>query len=379
LPTIMQRPARRAAAARAPGEPDASLVDIMRRVNEAHATVSLPVRATAAALPERELKDDERHQLQRQSIVNTLRHEGLASPALSIVEFGAGDAALSREAWRAQAGGRFCVVDKNPKRTLQLERARSYGGAPAGFMPSVVCADVCELEPDELRGAVEPGEGANVMLCNHLCGDALDEAVRCSVSAWHSRAPGSLAGVMAVTCCHDGCSWGSYLGKAFLVRCGLDGPAEFEQLRRWSRLAPRRNVPSAGRERVVREATRLGVSCDAAVQLGVRCRELLDTGRALHLQALGFEVALVKHVDFRVTADNVMIQAVHRPAMAAASTPTARAVGERTEAGPCETCSSADADGLFSPAELAAEHQMRHLSVAALGRPKPTEEVAARA
>eukprot|EP00966_Prymnesium_polylepis_P172515 3989940-Prymnesium_polylepis.1 len=65
--------------------------------------------------------------------------------------------------------------------------------------------------------------------------------------------------------------------------------------------------------------------------------------------------------------------------MAAASTPTARAVGERTEAGPCETCSSADADGLFSPAELAAEHQMRHLSVAALGRPKPTEEVAARA
>ena len=115
--------------------------------------------------------------------------------------------------------------------------------------------------------------------------------------------------MLAVTCCHDGCARESYLGRTFLEECGLGSEADFDMLRRWSRLAPRRNAPSAGRERVIREAARLGISCDAAAELGLRCRQLLDSGRALYLERLGFEVALVRHVDFRVTADNVMIQA----------------------------------------------------------------------
>ena len=146
--------------------PQRQLVLTMQRVDTAHERLALPIRVADCALPEHQLQDDERHNLQRGSLIDTLRREGLASPSLSIVEFGAGDAALSRECWRRGTAGRFCVVERNPKRAAQLERARSVGGTPAGFMPSVLCADVCDLEPDELRGAVESGRGSNVMLCN---------------------------------------------------------------------------------------------------------------------------------------------------------------------------------------------------------------------
>ena len=60
------------------------------------------------------------------------------------------------------------------------------------------------------------------------------------------------------------------------------------------------------------QAERLGVSPAEAAQLGLHCRQLIDTARLLHLQRLGFEVSLVEHVDFRVTADNVMLCAVRR-------------------------------------------------------------------
>ena len=75
-----------------------------------------------------------------------------------------------------------------------------------------------------------------------------------------------------------------------------------------SRLAPRRGKDDATRERVVQEAARLGVSPADAARFGLRCRQLLDTGRALYLERHGFEVSLANHVPFSVTADNVVIR-----------------------------------------------------------------------
>ena len=79
-------------------------------------------------------------------------------------------------------------------------------------------------------------------------------------------------------------------------------------------MAPRRGKPDASRERVVREAERLGMAPSEAAQLGLQCRRLMDSARLLHLRRHGFDVSLVEHVDFRVTADNVMLSAVRSAA-----------------------------------------------------------------
>ena len=71
----------------------------------------------------------------------------------------------------------------------------------------------------------------------------------------------------------------------------------------------------------MREARRLGVAPAEAAQLGLRCRRLMDSARLLHLRGHGFDVALVEHVDFRVTADNVMLSAVLPATVTAAWAP----------------------------------------------------------
>ena len=201
-------------------------IELMQRVNEAHERSSLRVKSHAPALPEEYvLQDAERHCLQRLSIVNTLKREGLASPMHSIVEFGAGNGALSREVWLACAGGSFLLVDRSPKRAAQQMRASTHAD---GFQPTAMCADISLLDAADLRDASRRDGQQTVMLCNHLCGSALDDAIRKSVEAWHATSPGSLAGVVAVTCCHDSCTWDSYLGKQFLSWLGFSA-ADFEQ------------------------------------------------------------------------------------------------------------------------------------------------------
>ncbi|KAL3897420.1 MAG: hypothetical protein SGPRY_013060, partial [Prymnesium sp.] len=130
------------------------LLNLMHRVDEAHARHALRVDCTARSLPDRQLLDEERHMLQHKSFVDALERNSLASQHTSIVEFGSGDAALSRAAWKAGAGGRFCLIDKNPRRAEQWKNIR-------GFVPKSICADVAQLDPDELRETVEPGPGPN--------------------------------------------------------------------------------------------------------------------------------------------------------------------------------------------------------------------------
>ena len=108
------------------------------------------------------------------------------------------------------------------------------------------------------------------------------------------------------------CSADSFLGHAALRDAGLSG-ADFDMVCKWSRMAPRRERPADSRPRVVETASQLGISPDEATDLGMKCRQLMDSGRARYLESQGFSVALVHHVGREFTADNVMLLCTRQP------------------------------------------------------------------
>jgi hypothetical protein len=303
----------------------ARLLELKERV--ASLTVPLPPALQTFTGPP---SDADRHGMQREAIIQELRLLSLLpSDAGSscdgvehFIEFGAGSGALSYAVWLASRGAFHSIlVDQRQSLTLNLSGAQAELPLPAGeierltppgpalprWEPHCACADVTAMEVDYLRQAARGGNC--VGLANHLCGDALDCAMRAAVLAWPGDDHGRLAAFVAATCCHHKIRWELFAGRRQFEAWGLTRD-HFKAVRQWSRLAPRRNRESGTRGRVQAEARRLGVSPSEAAALGLSCRLLLDRARLQFLAECGFETALRHHVPFEATADNILMVAV---------------------------------------------------------------------
>lgn len=324
---------------------EADLRATLQRVLAAHASHALPVAEWQVGRAPPNMPDDERLEHQRLAIARIMKRAGLAGR--TVVEFGCGDGSLSRTLFRTGTASSFLLIDRNRK----LERAAS---SEDGFTPSQLVVDVAALQPSQLRSAVneETSESA-VMLSNHMCGAALDSAILCALNAWQDQTDGgeaaatgdgaaSLAGIVAVTCCHHACSPFSFLGRDFLREAGLSA-ADFDTVCKWSRMAPRRERSPASRPRVVKTAQQLGLTPHEAAQLGSRCRQLMDSCRARFLEQRGFSVSLVHHVGLSLTADNVMILATRQGSALPTSedAPAPCPPSEETAVDLCAPCAAA--------------------------------------
>ena len=301
----------------------------MSRVLAAWTNSAQPIEQFHTGIPNGTLPDAERLELQRKAIVGVLKQTGLGSTSNehTVIEFGAGDGKLSRAIFQNGIGKHFVLVDKSQQR---LDRTQRASNGTDEFEPTQLCADVGTLRPDELRAVAQKGPATDgcIALSNHMCGAALDQAVVCSLAAWDPRGQAdaasgaatpaqALCGMVAVTCCHHVCTRDTFLGMRFLREVGLE--ADFELIRQWSRMAPRRERAATSRPKVVETAQRLGITPDEAAELGSRCRQLMDTGRARFLEQQGFKVSLVHHVPFTLTADHVALVAVNVSGMDGAS------------------------------------------------------------
>mmetsp|Transcript_4880 Transcript_4880/g.16065 ORF Transcript_4880/g.16065 Transcript_4880/m.16065 type:complete len:362 (+) Transcript_4880:1263-2348(+) len=305
----------------------ARLLELKERV--ASLAVPLPCASQTFAGPP---SDVERHGMQRKAFLHQLRAASLLPPADGsdsscdgvehFIEFGAGNGALSYAVWLASRGACHSVlVDQRQSLTLNLSGVQAELPLPAGeierltpagralprWEPHCACLDVTKVRVDYLRKAARGG--TCVGLANHLCGDALDCAMRAAVDAWPGDEHGRLAAFVAATCCHHKIRWELFAGRRQFESWGLTRET-FEQMRRWSRLAPRRNRESSTRVRVQVEARRLGVPPSEAAALGLSCRLLLDRARLHFLAENGFETSLQHHVPFEATADNILMVAV---------------------------------------------------------------------
>jgi hypothetical protein len=152
----------------------------LRRILDAHAAHALPVEPMYAdtSIEATSLSDDERLQSQRAAFADCLRFSGLAGVKRTIVEFGAGDGALSRALRSAGAAGDFLLIDRSKKRMSRALAATESDGCDSVPMRQL-CSDVGALAPEALREAAP--DDCVVVVSNHLCGGALDAALRVSL------------------------------------------------------------------------------------------------------------------------------------------------------------------------------------------------------
>lgn len=174
----------------------------------------------------------------------------------------------------------------------------------------------------------------------HLCGPATDLALRCCLSEQNHNKYVSedtnrggnhpyIKGLAIATCCHHLCQWKSYVNKHFFINLGFTRE-EFcavTWLTSWALDGEHCSDHSNG----VKVGTNLNVcntTEDAAnvhdvgniirclkpaerAVLGLKCKELLDTGRLIWLRELGLNAKLVNYVPAKVSPENRLLLATN--------------------------------------------------------------------
>lgn len=232
------------------------------------------------------LGNTERRGMQARAFVKALRDLELLLPGALYVDLGAGSGHVSiaiREELRGS--GTFLLVDQEERPEVP------------GCMRMKVNLDLVS-GLDTLLAAARGAVGFPVVIiANHLCGEramTFAESLLCN-------------GFVTATCCHHTIAADNYCNPGFFRELGFNA-ALWDLVCEWSQLAPRRLKPAHTRRNVQHAATRLKLSASACEALGLKCRALIDLGRVRRLREVGYgDAAMVAHVPFAVTADNVML------------------------------------------------------------------------
>ena len=234
-----------------------------------------------------------------------------SAETLACVEFGAGRGYLSM---MVAAGGprRFVMVDRDSFR-LKADRAlRAMGGDVDRLRADL--ADVRLAGVKSLRGR------RVVCVGKHVCGVGTDYALRCAVGL-AADAAGSeadaiaaagarLCGVAMAPCCHHRCLFEEYVNQQLLSKHGISLRL-FQAIAKMSSWGTTATAAAAagkghsdiqGSEEIVATdpdggghtltpaagtaaaAAALGLDEDQRIAMGVRCKRLLDCGRAQWLK-----------------------------------------------------------------------------------------------
>lgn len=161
----------------------------------------------------------------------------------------------------------------------------------------------------------------------HLCGAATDFTLRCAQqNLQHST--GVLRGLAIATCCHHRCTWQHYVNQPFFERLGFS-PEEFELISwmtGWA-LCGHEAPPGATTEPQAAtspcfpaadgctDATEPdvtdggGISRSQRIDIGQKCKALIDQGRLEWLQESGFQAESVLYVPSDVSGENRLLVA----------------------------------------------------------------------
>lgn len=297
--------------------PDAQLVGLVLRM---HATAfpqihvqPLEVRGPSAGeggAPADEESEDgsslredekERHRLQCRAIAEQLQALAAVGVGHCHVEVGAGSAGVSLALACADEGraDSHVLLDQFLPRMKADKTLREMGAAFERHKLQLEHLDMARLQG--LRG--ERGQQLTVV-AKHLCGSATDYALRAV-----SRCPTPVAAFALASCCHHRCEIGSYPNRALFERSGI-GHADFSRICRMTSWAvnghgtPAQEDEEGGVRFEAPDGRALGRR-----ELGRLCKDLLDAGRVLYLQAMGYDAWLAEYVSAELTPENVLIVA----------------------------------------------------------------------
>ncbi|XP_028966334.1 tRNA:m(4)X modification enzyme TRM13 homolog [Galendromus occidentalis] len=167
-----------------------------------------------------------KHLNQQGALLKIMEEKGLLEANQMFVEFGAGRGQLATWVMRSLGDdgvdrSAFVLVDRGSQRYKADNRFVDKWGASIHR----IRADIRHLCLERLD-PFKKHEGRVVGFCKHLCGVAIDLALRCITgSIGENRLPQALSpcipGIVMAVCCHHRCEWRWYSGKEWLESLGL--------------------------------------------------------------------------------------------------------------------------------------------------------------
>lgn len=239
-----------------------------------------------------------RHLVQTSSIIGILKSEDFLKPKTSFIEYGAGKAAVTF--WLATAikkleGVKVLVIDKASHRHKK-DNLIKY--EDPGLIQRIR-ADIGDLD---LKG-LEIKADSIVGISKHLCGAATDLTLRCMVKGNQQNV--NSTGFLICVCCHHRCSWGTFVGKDWLVAQGIDRET-FNILIKmvsWCVCGTgvgrnKRGIPITVEKEAENEEKK---------EIGWKCKRLLDFARLQYMISHNYDVKMSFYAEKSITLENVCI------------------------------------------------------------------------
>ncbi|CAH0718872.1 unnamed protein product, partial [Brenthis ino] len=242
-----------------------------------------------------------RHLRQASQLLHLLEEEQLVAKNTCYVELGAGKGHLSYYAWKAwcqDGDSAVLLVDRASLRHKRDNKLRGVGGVQR------LRADLAHLALARVPAVRR--RAAVVAYAKHLCGVAMDYALRCVASAG--------SGAALATCCHHRCARAAAVAAPPLQELGINDE-DFNVMLgvvSWAtcgdgRSRRRRAAAAADVGAPIVGTKNLNLDRAQREQIGRRAKALLDWGRVLYLKEHGFDARLVYYVPTSVSLENVCI------------------------------------------------------------------------
>ncbi|UMM37098.1 hypothetical protein L5515_008974 [Caenorhabditis briggsae] len=237
-----------------------------------------------------------KHLVQISSILGNIESSGVlpSSPTSCMFELGAGKGQLAYWISKAAPGGKYILMDRSGCRN-------KFDPAALRENPELAWKRYrCSIEHMDLSKIDELKSSKQILaICKHFCGSATDAGIR---SLQNSGLKFDAA--LLAPCCHHKSRFVEYGGHEFLEKWGMDDEASFAALRYLASFATNGAVDI--------DTSDGWKSLHPPVELGRRAKAILEIGRAIWLENVGFETKVIEYVPPEVSPENLLILALKR-------------------------------------------------------------------
>ncbi|KYM97908.1 tRNA guanosine-2'-O-methyltransferase TRM13 like protein [Cyphomyrmex costatus] len=250
-----------------------------------------------------------KHLLQTASLLGHLEQAGLVQDDTCFIEFGAGKARLTY--WLGQiikdkSNSCILLVDRSSHRhksdnKLKKEERR--------LTVTRIRADIADLQLNQIS-EIQPIK-YKVGIAKHLCGTATDLAIRCLVKSMNSEPKIDVCGLIVAFCCHHKCEYSSYVGRKYLQQCGftVDEFSILCSIVSWATCGCRSKSDVNSSSDATSETVNGFSKSDEREVIGRKAKALLNWGRLVFLESVGFQAELLYYTSTDVSLENMCIVA----------------------------------------------------------------------
>ncbi|EPY53213.1 tRNA 2'-O-methyltransferase Trm13 [Schizosaccharomyces cryophilus OY26] len=254
---------------------------------------------------------NKKHATQQASLLGHMEKSSFfESPESVYFEFGAGRAELSHYVHHCRPKHNvYILIDRDSNRLKHDSRIIKDSQLNGWSIPEVIrCKiDIKDFKIQHFMSQHVRNESGpkkpHFAYSKHLCGAATDLTLNCL-----RHAPPNA--ILIALCCHHHCRWEalSVRSRSQLEKWGIHGIKAFQVLRQmtgWGTNSLREQMQASGGA----DTHYSGLTHEERVQIGLKCKHIINTLRKLECERMGYNARLVYYVNTDVTLENVALLA----------------------------------------------------------------------